>query len=147
MFSHRDPFVSSLKGDGNALSNRPSSTVLMQLGDKDTKKLIKKKFDLPNARLRDPTKATSNSYKAKLSNPIAAGQKRKDQLGAAPAQDKSAAGLAPKQASTPVLVQYQNALRREKNNVSPFMVSGPALDPAMVTIEAPKTQAQKQVEQ
>ena len=47
MFSQRDPFLMRLnRGDGNAkLSNRPSSTVLMQLGDKDTKKMIKKRLD------------------------------------------------------------------------------------------------------
>ena len=52
-------------------NNRPNSTVLMQIGDKDTKKMIKKKFDLANARQRDPTKAMSHSYKSKLMNPIA----------------------------------------------------------------------------
>lgn len=51
MLSHRDPVVNRLnRGDPGALPNRPSSTVLMQLGDKGVKKMIKKKFDLVNAR-------------------------------------------------------------------------------------------------
>ena len=51
MLSHRDPFFNRLnRGDPTAVPNRPSSTVLMQVGDKDVKKLIKKKFDLVNAR-------------------------------------------------------------------------------------------------
>ena len=50
--------------------NRPSSTIIMQAGDKETKKMVKKKFDLPNARQRDPTKSQGHSYKAKLNNAI-----------------------------------------------------------------------------
>jgi hypothetical protein len=77
MFSHRDPFVSRLQKKGD--SNRPGSTILMQNGDKDTKRMIKKKFDLPNARARDPTKPMSHSYKSKLNNPMTTSQKWKDQ--------------------------------------------------------------------
>lgn len=65
----------------NKLSNRPSSTVLMQVGDKDTKKMIKKKFDLPNARKRDPSKPMNHSYKAKLNNPMISSQKWIDNAG------------------------------------------------------------------
>ena len=46
-----------------------------------------------------------------------------------------------------MLVQYQNALARESKNVSPFMVNGPdQLDPKMMTIEAPKTKEQLEME-
>jgi len=48
--------------------------------------------------------------------------------------------------STPMLVQYQNALQRENKNISPFMTSGPELDPEMMTIEAPKTKEQLETE-
>jgi len=41
--------------------------------------MIKKKFDLPNARARDPTKPMSHSYKSKLNNPMTTSQKWKDQ--------------------------------------------------------------------
>ena len=50
MLSQRDPLISRLHKAEATLSNRPGSTVLMQLGDKDTKKMIKKKFDIANAR-------------------------------------------------------------------------------------------------
>lgn len=67
MLSHRDPVVNRLnRGEPGAIPNRPSSTVLMQLGDKEHKKMIKKKFDLANARQRDPTKALGHSYQSKL---------------------------------------------------------------------------------
>ena len=48
-------------------------------------------------------------------------------------------GMGGRMSSTPMLVQYQNALNRENKNISPFMVNGPDLDPKMMTIEAPKT--------
>ena len=53
MFTARDPAINRLKQEQKI--GRPNSTMLMQEGAKDTKKLIKKKFDLPNARARDPT--------------------------------------------------------------------------------------------
>jgi hypothetical protein len=110
-------------------SNRPSSTILMQLGDKNTKRMIKKKFDLANARARDPTKAMSHSYKSKLNNPVTTSQKWKDQQAGVTQGTKTTSGLAPRLPSTPMLVQYQNALASENKNLSPFMVTGPDLDP------------------
>ena len=53
MFSARDPIISRLKQEQKI--GRAGSTVIMQDGEKDTKRLIKKKFDLANARNRDPT--------------------------------------------------------------------------------------------
>ena len=53
MFSQRDPFVARLSNKGGSatmVTHRPSSTILMQMGEKDTKKMVKKKFDLQNAR-------------------------------------------------------------------------------------------------
>ena len=41
------------------------STKLLQVGSKKTKQSIKKKFDLNNARSRDPFVAMSHSYKSK----------------------------------------------------------------------------------
>ena len=76
MFSARDPRQN--QPDISTISNRPHSTVLMQLGDKDTKKLIKKKFDIANARSRDPTKTMTNSYKSKLNNPMTTSKKWKE---------------------------------------------------------------------
>ena len=84
----------------------------MQLGDKDTKRMIKKKFDLANARQRDPMKAMSHSYKSKLTNPITTSQKWKEQkgsvnnLGASAVTNKGMNGLGAKLPKTPMLVQY-----------------------------------------
>jgi len=76
VFSQRDPFLSRLKqGEGAPMSNRPSSTVLMQIGDKDVKKMIKKKFDIANARQRDPTRTATHSYQSKVHNPVTTSQK------------------------------------------------------------------------
>ena len=53
VLSHRDPLMMTRLNPNEAyisLPNQPGSTVLMQLGDKDTKRLVKKKFDLGNAR-------------------------------------------------------------------------------------------------
>ena len=146
MLSHRDPFFNRLnRGDPTTLPNRPGSTVLMQVGDKDVKKLIKKKFDLVNARQRDPTRSIGNSYQAKIQNPVKVSQKlqaRKAHAGPADSVKKkqNQSGLGARMPSTPMLVQYQNALAREQKNISPFMISGPdQLDPKMMTIEAPMT--------
>jgi len=116
MFSHRDPFVNRLnKGDTVKMSNRPSSTVLMQLGDKDTKKMIKKKFDVANARQRDPTKTIAHSYKSKLNNPVTTSQKWQDKQAGMTGEfgAKRTSGLAPRIPQAPMMVQYQNALTRE----------------------------------
>ena len=147
-FSHRDPYVNRLnRGEACTMPNRPSSTVLMQLGEKDVKKMIKKKFDLANARQRDPTKAMSHSYHSKLQNPVTTSQKwREKQAGVTSDSLKKVvtSGLAPRLPQTPMLVQYQNALARENKNISPFMVNGPMLDPEMVTINPPKTKQQRE---
>ena len=45
---------------------------VMEFGDKETKKRIKKKLDLPNARKRDPAEPQTNTYRSKLTNPITA---------------------------------------------------------------------------
>ena len=85
MFSHRDPVVDALgktgMDKGPVRANgivRPSSTLIMQIGQKDTKKMIKKKFDLPNARARDPFVPLSHSYKSKQIQPGATLNKTKD---------------------------------------------------------------------
>lgn len=64
----------------------------MQIGEKDTKKMVKKKFDIANARQRDPTKPMSHSYKSKLNNPVTTSQKWKDQKTGA-ATTKAGAGM------------------------------------------------------
>ena len=114
----------------------------MQLGDKDTKRMIKKKFDLANARQRDPTKPMSHSYKSKLNNPTTTSAKWKEHQGSGGATvsgNAAKSGLIPRLPQTPMLVQYQNALAKENKNISPFMVTGPDLDPHTATIQAPKT--------
>lgn len=141
MFSQRDPLVAKLSRDpADATLNRPSSTILMQDGDKDTKRQIKKRFDLPNARSRDPQTAVTHSYKAKLNNPVTTSQKWKEQNGQS--GTLKAGPVIHQRQTTPVLVQYQNALLKEKKKVSPFMVEGPELDDQQMTIEAHKTKKQ-----
>ena len=105
MFSQRDPLLSRLhNGDGNTLSNRPNSTILMQLGDKDTKKMIKKKFDIANARNRDMTKTASHSYKSKLNNPMTTSKKWKEQKSGLPQETRIGSSMMPRLSSTPMLV-------------------------------------------
>lgn len=113
----------------------------MNVGEKETKSMIKKKFDLANARQRDPTKAQNHSYKSKVNNAITTSQKWKDQHSILPPdqQQKLHAGVVPKIPPTPVIVQYQNALIKENKQVSPFMVSGPSLDPEQAVIRGTKT--------
>lgn len=112
----------------------------MQDGEKDTKRLIKKKFDLPNARNRDPTQPLPHTYKAKVGGPVTTSQKWKDAGGNTL---KAGTGLGSKLPQTPILVQYQNALLREQKNVSPFLQVGPPLDPKQLTIEPPPQPRQK----
>ena len=78
----------------------------MQLGDKDTKKMIKKKFDIANARNRDPTKTMTHSYKSKLNNPMTTSKKWKEQKnpGLTMTDAKPASGMMPRLSSTPMLV-------------------------------------------
>ena len=106
MFSHRDPLLSRLHKEEATLSNRPGSTVLMQIGDKETKRMIKKKFDIANARSRDPTKTMTHSYKSKLNNPMTTSKKWKEQKAGLTlnTDTKTSSGLIPRMASTPMLV-------------------------------------------
>jgi len=129
MFSQRDPMLNVL----SKVTDRPGSTILMQIGEKGTKSMIKKKFDIANARHRDPTKPMSHSYKSKLNNPVTTSQKWKDSKTGANTS-KNSMGMGQRIPQQPVIVQYQNALARENKNVSPFMVTGPDLDPEMATI-------------
>lgn len=89
MFSQRDPLINRL----SKVTDRPSSTILMQIGEKGTKKMIKKKFDIANARNRDPTKPMSHSYKSKLNNPMTTSQKWKETM-AGGSISQTAAGTA-----------------------------------------------------
>ena len=84
--------------------------MILQEGNKETKKLIKKKFDIPNARSRDPTAALPHTYKVKTSGPATTSQKWKDAGGNTL---KAGNGLATRLPQTPLLVQYQNALIKE----------------------------------
>ena len=120
----------------------------MQLGDKDTKRMVKKKFDVVNARQRDPAMAITHSYKSKLNYPMQVSKKwrlkQKNSQRGSSSDFLVGSGLqaSKSQLSVPVLVQYQNALIREENKVSPFMEIGPPLDPDLVTIEPPKKKSE-----
>ena len=67
--------------------------------------MIKKKFDIANARNRDPTKTMTHSYKSKLNNPMTTSKKWKEQMaGSTMTESKIGAGPMPRLASTPMLV-------------------------------------------